>query len=181
MIAMRLAGGIRSIVALLAVALPFAGWAQMVAANDRVRVEVRVETRSEHKDLKNTSVDTVTQRKVLDIMLNGRTREVESRLIRWTIYGRNLRTNNTTPIESGEIKLALDGAGRQRVESKRVSTTFTPEHSVVSNSRGRGRTYPKAKRVEATGSKYIGYRVQVFDGGRVVGDASDPVGIGGIK
>ena len=82
-------------------------------------------------------------------------------------------------LESGEIKLALVD-DRQTAESKRISNTYTPEHSVVSKSSGRSisrRRRPKVTQVAATGVKFAGYSVEVLDGGRVVGEASDPSGI----
>lgn len=153
----------------------------MVSANDRVRVEVTTVTGSDHKDLGKTSTDRVTQHKTLNIALSGKPKNPETRVVRWTAYGRNMKSNNVTMLASGEIKLGLVN-NRQAAESKHVSTTYTPDHSVVSTRRSRsGRSTPRAKKVEASGVKFAGYSVQVLDGGKVVGEASDPVGIGKPK
>ena len=171
---------------LIALALPFTATAQMIPANDRVRVEVQIVSQSDHKELAKTTADQVTQHKTLNIVLNGKPKNPETRTIKWATYGRNMKSNNVQQLESGELKLGLTN-GRQTTESKRTTTTYTPMHTTVSTSRnsGRGRSSgrstPKAKRVEATGTKFAGYSVQVLDGGKVVGEKADPENIGKPK
>jgi hypothetical protein len=163
--------------------------AQMIPANDRVRVEVRVATDSDRKDLANTTANQVTQEKTLAISLSGKSRERETRVVRWTAYGRNLKSNNLHPLATGEFKLALDPQGKQTATSKEVKTTYTPEHAVVTRDNRRSRlnnndnrnSVPRTKNVPAEGNKYVGYSVQVLDGAKVVGEASDPVGIASSK
>jgi hypothetical protein len=171
---------------LFALAASVPAHAQMIPANDRVRVEVRVSTDSDHKDLANTTADRVTQGKTLAISLSGKARDRETRVVRWTAYGRNLKNNSLHPLATGEFKLALDAQGKQVATSKEVKTTYTPEHAVVVRDNNRGRlnnnrnqrnNVPRTKNVAAEGSKYVGYSVQVLDGGKVVGETSDPVGI----
>ena len=160
--------------------------AQMVASNDRVRVEVRASSDTDHKDLKNTTADTVTQNKTLTIQLSGKARPSETRVVKWKAYGRNLKSKDLMELASGEEKLALDPSGMQTITTKNISTTYTPEHAVVTRGKGgkggnRNQKAPRAKNVEAEGKKYAGYSVQVMDGKTVVGEASDPVGIGAKK
>ena len=159
----------------------------MIASNDRVRVEVRMTSESDRKDLKNTTANTVTQHKALTILLSGKPKTPETRVIKWTAYGRDVKDRDVRPIESGEIKLDLTAHGQQTAESKRISTTFTPEHSESSKSgsgSGSGsssRGSSRSKKVEASGVKFAGYSVQVLDGATVVGEAADPQGIGKPK
>ena len=160
--------------------------AQMVASNDRVRVEVRASSDTDHKDLKNTTADTITQNKTLTIELSGKARQPETRVIKWIAYGRSMKGNSITELDSGETKLALDPSGKQTVTTKTFSTTYTPEHSVVQRGKGGrggkgGKGKPRAKEVEAEGKKFAGYAVKVLDGKTVVGEASDPVGIDAKK
>lgn len=170
------------IIALIALALPFTASAEMVPSNDRVRVEVQIATQSDRKDLAKTSADQVTQYKTLSIVLSGKPKSPESRVIKWTAYGRNMKSNSVQPLDSGEIKLELVN-GRQTAESKRVTTTYTPDHFETSTSRSRstGRSTPRAKKVEAAGTKFAGYSVQVMDGSSVVGEAIEPASIGAKK
>lgn len=172
---------IRRALVALALALPFTANAQMVSSNERVRVAVSINSANKTKDIKGASVDTVTQNKTLNIVLSGKPKSPENRVIKWAAYGRDLKGRTLSTIESGSIPVALVN-GAQKAESKGISTTYTPEHSVASKSSGRsggssrGRA-PTAKKVAAEGIKFVGYSVQVLDGGRVVGESSDPVGI----
>jgi hypothetical protein len=163
----------------LALALPLVASAQMANPNDRVRVVVSIKSANQIKDIKGSSADTVTQNKVLSIQLSGSPRIKDTRVVKWAAYGRDLKGHTLSTIGFGEIALALSSNGQQTVESKSISTTYTPEHSEVSKSGGRSssRSRSKAKKVAAEGIRYVGYSVQVLDGGRVVGEASDPVGI----
>ncbi len=166
---------------LLIAAFGFAGFslashAQMLPMNERVRVEVRVATESELKDIAKTTADRVTQKRTLNITLSGKPKSPETRVIKWTAYGRDLRNDQTRPIGSGEIKLALVN-GTQTVESEPTTTTHTPDHAVTPKAGGGKRPNARARHVEATGTKFIGYSVQVMDGTKVVGELSDPVGI----
>ncbi len=157
-------------------ALTLSPHAAAQGASDRVRIEVRVVSEQDRKDLKGTSADTITQHKSLQISLSGKPKVPETRTGKWTIYGHAAKGHDVTVLESGEFKIELPQTGPQKLESKKVSTTFTPEHSVVSGSGGRGRA-PKAKKVEGEGTKYAGYSVIIKDGATVVGEAAEPMGI----
>jgi hypothetical protein len=163
----------------LALTLQLAASAQMANPNDRVRVVVSIKSASKVKDIKGSSADTVSQNKELSIQLSGSARIKETRVIKWAAYGRDQKSRTLSTIGFGEIPLALSSNGQQSVESKSIATTYTPEHSEVSKSGGRSssRSRSRAKKVAAEGIRYVGYSVQVLDGGRVVGEASDPVGI----
>ena len=156
---------------------------QMIPTNDRVRVEVRITGDSARKDLKNTTASAVTQNKTLVILLSGKPKSPESRIVKWTAYGRDMKGHDVRQIESGEVKLDLPANGQQTVESKRISVTYTPDHSEVTKtkSRGNNKGTTKAKKIEASGVKFAGYSVQVLDGSAVVGQASDPENIGKPK
>ena len=80
--------------ALIALALPFAANAQMVPANERVRVEVQIVSDNDHKDIAKTSVDQITQNKTLTIKLSGKPKSPDTRVIKWTAYGRNVKSNS---------------------------------------------------------------------------------------
>ena len=144
------------------------------STNDRVRIEVRVQSDSDRKDLKGTTADTVTQNKILNITISGKAKSPETRTGKWTAYGRTMKGKDITVLDSGEFKIDL-ASGPQRIESKRITTTSTPEHSVVSGSGRSSRS--RVKKVEGEGTKYIGYSVVVKDGATVVGETADPTGI----
>ena len=168
--------------ALIALALPLTTNAQIIPPNDRVRVEVRTASESERKDIKKTNAATVTQYKTLTILLSGKPKTPETRVIKWTAYGRDAKDRDVSVIESGEIKLELAANGQQTAESKRVVATHTPEHSgSAKGGSGSSSGSSRSKKVEASGVKFAGYSVQVLDGATVVGEAADPIGIGKPK
>ena len=156
--------------------------AQIVSGNDAVRIEVRVQSDQDRKDIAKSTADTVTQHKTLNITLSGKAKSPEARTGKWTAYGRSLKGNDITALESGDFKVDLAG-GSQKIESKKVSTTYTPEHATVSTSRSRsggtggGTSRTTAKKVAAEGTKFIGFGVVVKDGDRVVGEYFDPAGL----
>ena len=148
---------------------------QIVTGNELVRVEVRVASDQDRKDLKSTSADTITQHKTLTITLSGKPKSPETRTGKWTAYGHSAKGHDYTVLESGEFS----AQGRQTIESKKVTTTYTPEHATVTrsnNSRSRTST-TRAKKVEATGTRFAGYGVVIKDGGKVVGEIFDPTGL----
>ncbi len=168
---------IRCVLVALALVLPFTAGAQMLSSNERVRVVVSLSSANQIKDIKGSSTDTVTQNKTLNIVLSGVPRSGENRVIKWAAYGRDLKSHTLSTIASGSIPVALVN-NTQKAESKGISTTYTPEHSEVSKSSGRSsRSKSKPKKVPASGVKFVGYSVQVLDGNRVVGEASEPIGI----
>jgi hypothetical protein len=169
---MKLPFQIHALAAALALT-PFAAFAQ--STNNMVRIEVRVQSDSDRKDIKGTSADTVTQSKILNIAISGKAKSPETRTGKWTAYGRGMKGNDITVLESGEFKIDL-ASGAQKIESKKVTTTSTPEHSVVSGSSSRGRS-PKAKKVAGEGTKFIGFGVVVKDGDKTVGEYFDPAGL----
>jgi hypothetical protein len=145
--------------------------AQAVPGSDRIRVQVTVQTETERKNLKGTHTDRITEHKTLSVRLTGKVQNPETRVIWWTVYGKDLQTNKITTLGTEEVPLALGQDGTQPIASKRVSTTFTPDH-ILSHGKNR-----EGGKVAAEGVKYLGYAVQVRQGEKIVGEASDPPGV----
>src|SRR4030095_13369323 len=139
----------RFAIAATAALLPFSVFAQ--TSNDFVRIETRLQTEQDRKDIKGAKVDEVTQYKSVQITISGKAKSPETRTGTWAIYGRDLKANDMEVLEQGEFKVDLS-AGPQKIETKRATTTYTPEH-----------TGKKGKKVEAEGKKYAGYVVTVKD------------------
>lgn len=139
--------------------------------SDRVRIQVTVQTENERKNLKGTHTDRITEHKTLAIRMTGKILNPENRVVRWTIYGKDLQSNKIATLGTEEFPLVLGQDGSQAVASKRVSTTFTPDH-ILSHGKNR-----EGGKVAAEGVKYLGYAVQVRDGEKIVGEASDPLGV----
>lgn len=149
-------------------ALPFTSFAQ--SAGDSVRVDVRVKSATERKEVKG-SPDEKTENVTLEISLGGKARNPDTRVVKWVIFGKEMADKDVKPLESGEEKLALSPSGQQKFESKQASTTSVPEHAAKA---GKGGAAPKgkapAKKVPGTGAKYVGWGVQVKDGETIVGE-----------
>lgn len=152
---------------------------QLVTGNELVRIEVRVTTEQDRKDLANTTTDSVTQHKTLNIALSGKPKSPETRTGTWIAYGHSAKGHDVTVLQSGEFKVDLAERGRQGIQSNKITTTYTPEHSTVTrstSSRSRSSS-TRAKKVEATGTKFAGYGVVIKDGAKVVSEYYDPAGV----
>ena len=168
--------------ALLAALSPLAGRAQLVSGNDHVRIEVRVQTEQERKSIKGTTVDTVTQGKTLAITLTGKAKNPETRTGTWQAYARDVKDNKIVAADSGPFTIDFS-KGAQKVESKKITMTYTPEHSSGSGGYnkggggGGGGGGQSSKKVPAEGTKFAGYGIVVKDGDKIVGEFYDPVGL----
>jgi hypothetical protein len=154
-------------------ALFTAPYAPAQAPASRMGLQVQIQTQQDRKEIKGSSADTVTQKKVLQITINGAPRSPETRTGKWTVYGRNLKTREITVIESGKFEVQLEANGQQKMETQTVETTSTPDHFVVSSGR-KG----KAKKMEASGTKYYGFSVILKDGAAAVASIFDPANLG---
>ena len=145
--------------------------AQAPPGGDRVRVQVTVQTETERKNLKGTHTDQLTEHKTLAIRLTGKVQNPETRVVRWTVYGKDLQSKKITALGTEDAPLAIGPEGTQSMTSKRISTTFTPDH-ILSHGKNR-----EGGKIGAEGVKYLGYGVQVLSGEKTVGEASDPPGV----
>ena len=162
---------------LAAVALfPCMASAQVVTGNDQVRIEVRVQTEQDRKGNKGTTVDTVTQGKTLQITLSGKAKSPETRTGKWMAYGREVKDKALSVVESGDFTIDFT-KGAQKVESKKITTTYTPEHGASASKYGSGGKGGAPKKTPAEGSKFAGYGVVVKDGDKIVGEFYDPAGV----
>jgi hypothetical protein len=160
--------------ALLTLAAPLrTAQAQMGA--DNVRIEVKVESENEKTKpaagAKGKPDPTTHQDRTLTIMLSGKPRSPETRTGKWTVYSKDAKDKDIASADSAEFKLDLPASGQQKVESKKVSLTFTPAHIEGGGGKAVG------KKVEATGNKYYGYSIIIKDGEKVVGESYDPPGL----
>jgi hypothetical protein len=167
---------------LLTLLLTFAITAPLLHAqlsgSDHVRIEARVQTEQDRKANKGTTVDTVTQSKTLQLTLTGKPKSPETRKGTWTVYARDVKSNKIIVAESGEFPIDF-GAGPQKLESKKVNMTYTPERSSGGGGKGRGGggRGGSSKKTPAEGTKYAGYGVTVKDGDKTVGEHFDPAGL----
>lgn len=121
---------------------------------------------------KNSGSQTVT----LDITINGKTKDPEKRVIKWTAYGKDQKTGSVVTMESGEVPVNLASGSTQKTTTKKITTSYKEKHTQSSSSgggRGKSRRV-KYTEVPGSGVKYYGYGVQVMEGDVVVGEKFDP-------
>ena len=148
--------------------------------NDMVRVEVRTDSKSDNKAIANSNASTKTQHTALQILLGGKPKSPETRVVKWYIFGKDEGSNNVKQLESGEDPLALNGSGEQELTTKTATNTYTPDHVVTdrnnnnNNNRNNNNNNnrPNSQKVKGSGTKYVGYVVFVKDGNTVLGKAS---------
>lgn len=140
-----------------------------------VRLDVRVHGGDSHARTQGSSAVKHDQKEELEIIVSSVSKNLPAGLqLKWFMFGRDLKSNRVGVLRSGDAKVELGGRGPQVIRSAKIEAKSTPEHSVVSRGRGRGGSRGSVKKVEATGDKYIGYGVQVLNGGRVVAESFDP-------
>jgi hypothetical protein len=146
----------------------------IIDSNLTVSIEARVQSEQARKDIKGSSVDSVTQTKSLVFLLKGKPKEPETRVGKWKVYGRDLKDKQLISIESGEFPLDLSQR-TQTVETKRFITSYTPAHTIAAAG-GAGGAAAAPKKKPAEGVKYVGFVLTVTDGSVVVGDYTEPRG-----
>lgn len=137
------------------------------SAMDDVRVEVRSKIAKEFDKIKNSTSSKTSQDVSISIVLFGRPKTPETRVVKWALFGKGIDNDRITILASDTVKLALDYKGQQTLESTQASVTYTPDHTVSK----RARKKTTLKQEEGSGVKYFGYGVVVVDGAAVVGKA----------
>lgn len=130
----------------------------------------------ENEDKESKGNHAASQTVVLDITLNGKPKDPEGRMVKWTAYGKDQKSGAVVSMESGEAKVNLSSGATQKISTKKITTSYTEKYTKSSSSgggRGRSRRV-KYTEVPGSGVKYYGYGVQVFDGENVVGEKFDP-------
>lgn len=130
----------------------------------------------ERNDSDKAAKFTYSQKVVLEITLMGKPHDPETRVVKWSIYGKDRKTDRVSVLKSGEARVEIGAGATQKITTEEVRTTSSQDHSVSSNSRGgrgRGRRVRYTK-VEGTGVRYIGYSVQVILGDKVIAEKFDP-------
>lgn len=132
-------------------------------AADSVRVVGKVLT--DHDDPKGQVGEVVKKTLVLDLAGNP-VLESGAIQVKATFYADDLGTNQVVPEKELKATAALV-RGRAALSLPVVTFNFTPAHAKTTGSGRRA----KAVRVPASGRRYHGWAVEVFDGNRKLGEA----------
>lgn len=145
-----------------------------VLALDKVSIAVTVKT--DGKAIAEKKGYEEEQKRFLAITLTNRTREELSGLVvKWAIFASDLKERETSKAGSGEVKASVYPRHPELVQSQTVTMNYTPRHAVRSSSgkssgKSKGSSV-KMKTVEASGTRYRGWGVQVFQGSALIGEA----------
>lgn len=143
-------------------------------ALDKVGIAVTVKT--DGKAIEEKKGYEEEQKRFLAITLTNRTREELSGLVvKWAIFATDLKERETSKAGSGEVKASVYPQRTELVQSQTVTMNYTPRHAVRSSSgKGGGKSKGsnvKMKTVEASGARYRGWGVRVFQGPALIGEA----------
>jgi len=133
-----------------------------------VMLQTKENVDKEKKD-KHAGTENIT----IDITINGKPKDPETRVIKWTTFGKDQKLNQTVVIESGEIPVNLKSGSTQKTSTPRVTTSYKEKYTQPTKGGKQGRS-SKPKEVPGDGVKYYGYGVEVLDGGAVIASKFDP-------
>jgi hypothetical protein len=127
-----------------------------------------------------------TQSKALKAYVsNAATTDSPGLRVKYLYFAKSFKTGETTILRQGEQKVDLRGHATVTVEAPEIEAVYTEEHGERAGGQGerganRGNNAGRQKNVryqtvEATGTKVIGYGVQVFSGNSLVAETfSEP-------
>lgn len=141
------------------------GFCATLVAQTASLIRVTAIMKTEHADPKG-SIDEVV-RKNLEIELRGSNALQGEVKVTCTFFADDLGTDKLVALKSNSLTAVLEAGKSTRITSPVVTFNFTPQHSVKSGSGRRA----KFKNVEAVGSRYHGWGIQVFRGDELVGEA----------
>ena len=119
----------------------------------------------------------ITQNHSLKIYVTNTSKDVSNVKVKHIFFGRNLKNHSVDKINEGEKEAQVKPLATEAVEVPMVSSTYTEEHfetgggGAGGGKAGRGKP---GKKVEASGSRFVGYAVQVFQGEKMVAEAYEP-------
>ena len=140
----------------------------MGETNHSLRMEAKIEGKATYDRGKSESK---TQTRKIEVTLtNTSAKAMESTVVKWAIYGHDMKSKQLKIIKSGEEKTSVPGNDSKVVETAETKVTGNREYKVTSKSGGRssGRSRSKTAVVPASGEDYYGYAVEVFADGQLV-------------
>lgn len=139
-----------------------------LAGTNQVSIESRVESGGSAHD--NTTHSESRQHWLSVSLRNLAPSKLEGLKLQWTLFASDLQrgTDHVVVEKSGEQAVSLDPGGTATLATPKVSYHWSPMHYERT---GTGRT-SRAKKVDESGHRYHGYRLQVLQDGVVVGEAA---------
>ena len=154
-------------------ALVFVSAAALASGAEISPISLRVEQVS--KDQHNNF--THKQEKSLKVALtNSSAQDLNAVKIKYFYFARNVKTRDVIVSAKGEVSADVKSHATATFETPGVTMSYTEEHTEgnpFANKNGNNKTnggMAKTKKVEASGKRFDGYGVQVFNGGALAGE-----------
>ena len=145
------------ILALIAAALAASAFSTAARAQTSpVRVSVQQESKSDNKGFNKV------QQRTLKITLTNSGPDSLQLRVKYAFFGRSAKSHDTTVIDHSDITTQLQPNSDQTLTTKTQSATMVEEHTV------------KKAKVAASGEKFTGYGVKVYQDGKVIAEICDP-------
>ena len=159
-----------------------AGFTHTAAAQSSpVMLRVKATAGDSHDRIKNSSASVHHQKKELTASLTNMSREEQKGLtVKWYAFGREVTNEKVVLISSASNPVILPPA-KAGTDTFSASSTYTPDHFVSSSSRSKtsGKTRTSVKKVAGTGTKMIGWGVQIVRDGKVLAEEFQPPNLKG--
>lgn len=148
--------------------------AQAQVSPFRVRVEQVAKSETEKF--------TKTQKRSLKIFVSNSSKQPAELTAKYFFFGRELKGKDVVTLDEGAKALSSKPLSTDMVESGIVTSVSEDEHSTGYSSRNYGQNRGNSgsnrgsapKKVEASGTKILGYAVQIFQGEKMVAESYDP-------
>ena len=114
-----------------------------------------------------------TQKRSLKIFVSNGSKEPVELIAKYWFFGRELKGKDVLELDKGEKPVSTKAMGTEMVESAVVSAESEEEHYAGGGS-SKGRS-SAGKKTEASGTKILGYAVQVFQGTKMVAETYEPL------
>jgi hypothetical protein len=91
--------------------------------------------------------------------------------VKYYFFGRDVKGHEVVSINQGETKAEAKPTSITTVDIPSATSSYTDEHFNL------GAKGKPGKKVDASGARFIGYGVQVFDGEKLVAQSFDPASL----
>jgi hypothetical protein len=123
---------------------------------------------------------TKTQAHSLKVQVTNSGKEPADINVKYIFFGRDVKAHNIDKINEGEKTAQIKPLATDVVDIPAVTSSYTDEHydmpggGGAGGGKGGGKNVKPGKKVEASGSKFVGYAVQVFQKDKMVAEAYEP-------
>ena len=121
-----------------------------------VRLTVQQQSKTENKGL-----DKIQTRTLKITLVNSGPDSLPLR-VQYAFFGRAGKSHDTIIVDQSDLTTQLQPKSDQTLTTKPQSAKFTDEH------------FDKGKKIEASGQKFAGYGVRVYQDGKVIAETCDP-------